>query len=145
MKCPTPLGLSVLLALALPAAGQVPPSPEALPPEPAGEAMLYERDFELLLEQARVPTAGQVVLDEKLASLRQERTALERQRGALQGRLDSISGSFTMVQAAEEMTRQGVHDLREARKNLEHDLAEIRVKLDLLERRERELQERRAR
>jgi len=139
-------GLALLLAWAPALAGQEVPRPA--PPaaaEPVAEAMLYERDFELLLEQAGVPTAGQLALDEQLAALEAERAVLTQRRAALQARLDSISGTYTMIQAAEEITRQGVRDVREARKNLERDVAEVQGKLTLLGRKERDLRERRAR
>lgn len=139
-------GLAVFLAAALPAAGQAVPTPApTIPSEPVAEAMLYERDFELLLEQAGVPTAGQLALDEQLAALAFERAALSARREALRLRLASITGTFTMVQAAEEMTRQGVQNLREARENLGRELAGVDAELTRLDRKERELKERRAR
>lgn len=138
-----PLLAAAALALApLLAGAQEPPAP---PSEPSPEVLLYERDFELLLEEAGVPTGGQRALDGQLEALGDKRSALAQREADLARRLDAVSDSYTLVAAAEEMTRQGVTDLRQARERLGRDLDDVRAQLATLSRQERELRELRAR
>lgn len=134
-----------LSALAPRAQEPAPPAPPGGPAEPSAEILLYERDFELLLEEAGVPTAGQRELDRQLETLSERRSALAQREADLRRRQEAVSGSYTLVAAAEEMARQGVSDLRVAQESLRRQLEETRAQLAALSRQERELQEKRAR
>lgn len=142
MKMPCLLLLLELLALTA-ARAQQPPDPALL--EPTADALVYERDFELLLEEAGVPTLGQVELERQIAALGPERAAAEKKLAGLQKRLSALDNNYTLEELAEEFARQGVSDTRAAQAGLKAQIAEVQLQLEKLARKERDLKERRNR
>ncbi len=139
----TILALSGLLlaALAVAAPCQTAPEPPAQN-QPSPQALAWDKDFDLLLEEANVPTRGQEAIEKQIAALEHEREMTVRHMADLRKRLQDISGNFTLAALAQELGRQGVSDERIGRDNLRQqitDAQKLLAKLDgqIKEQRER--------
>lgn len=122
----------VMAAVALAGPCQAAPEPPAKG-QPSPEALAWDKDFDLLLEEANVPTRGQAVLEKQLASLNHEREMEARRAADLRKRLQDISGNFTLAALAQELGRQGVGDERIARDNLRRQIDEAQKMLAKLD------------
>lgn len=130
-----------MAALAVVALCQASPEPPAKV-QPSPGALAWDKDFDLLLEEANVPTRGQAVLEKQLASLNHEREMEARRAADLRKRLQDISGNFTLAALAQELGRQGVGDERIARDNLRHQIDEAQKMLAKLDGQIKETKER---
>ena len=83
-----------------------------------GEAMAWDRDFDLLLELKKEPTKAQREITSKRADLEQERLNLLEQLDDLRARMAAVEGSYTSEAILGEMLRQGVADMTTAQENL---------------------------
>ncbi len=131
---------AALAALWIRAGEPAPAPPPAAPP--SDEAMAWDRDFDLLLEESGSPTLGQLALQAELEAVEREREAVGRREADLRKRLTNITGNYALVAAAEELSRQGVTDLRLARENLQRDIAAAQKRGAELERKARDLRNR---
>ncbi|MCI4397991.1 MAG: hypothetical protein JHC34_04050 [Acidobacteria bacterium] len=122
----------MMAALAIAAPCQGSPEPPAQG-QPSTGALAWDKDFDLLLEEANVPTRGQALLEKQLASLNHEREMEARRAADLRKRLQDISGNFTLAALAQELGRQGVADEKIARDNLRHQIDEAQKMLAKLD------------
>jgi len=116
---------SLILALAaLLCAGQEPAPAVDL------ESLKWEKDFELVLELACIPTKGQVELERKIASLEEERAALMKKKERLSARLDRLNSTYTSDQLYDEMLEEETTDLSSTKDSIALKLAAVNEKLD---------------
>ncbi len=134
--------LTVMLAAA--ALCQEPPEPPQKK-APSPQALAWDKDFDLLLEEANIPTRGQVALEKQLASLVHDRDMMAKREASLNQRLQQISGNFTLAALAQELGRQGVNDERTARDNLHREIADAQKAISDLEAKIKDVKERIAR
>ncbi len=130
-----------LAAAALCQEAPAPPGKQAPPPQ----ALAWDKDFDLLLEEAKVPTRGQVALEKQLASLVHDRDMAAKREDSLRQRLQEISGNFTLAALAQELGRQGVSDERTARDNLRRQIADSQKAIGDLDAKIKDVKERIAR
>jgi len=135
---------ALLASLAVMAMAQAAPEPPAQN-QASPQALAWEKDFDLLLEEANVPTAGQVALEKQLSDLTHEREMMARREADLRKRIQAITGNFTLAALAQELGRQGVSDERIARDNLRQQIADTQKRLAQLDRQAKEIRERLAR
>ena len=134
------------LAVTLAAAAicqEAPGQPQKTAPSP--QALAWDKDFDLLLEEANVPTRGQVALEKQLASLVHDRDMMAKREASLRQRLQEITGNFTLTALAQELGRQGVSDERTARENLRRQIAETEKVIGGLDEKIKDVKERIAR
>jgi hypothetical protein len=120
------LFLSVFLLLAPAAGAGTTPPPQKDEVEtgipPGAEALVWDRDFDLLLELTNEPTPAQLALESKRLAIEKERQVLVARRLDLSRRLESLQGSYTSETLLNEMLRLGVSDLQAVQKTLRDDL-----------------------
>ncbi len=122
---------ALLLSLFLSAAVCLP----AEEPAPAVdmERMRWEKDFELLLEIAGVPTRGQAELEKNISSLEKEREVLLKRKERLSARLDRLNSSYTSDQLYDEMLEEETMDLSSTKKSISSKLEEVAQRLEEVE------------
>lgn len=138
--------LAVLgLAWASQGAGQErrPWSPEkpasASPPSSETDPMLWERDFDLLLELKNIPTQGQLLAAAQRRALEEEREALLARQEDLKKRLAQIQGTCSTEFLLNEMMRLDVSDLQSVQGKLKEDLRVVSERLVEVDRQIRKL------
>jgi len=97
------------------------------------ERMRWEKDFELLLEIAGVPTRGQVELEQNISSLEKERESLLRKRDRLSARLDRLNSSYISDQLYDEMLEEETMDLSSTKKSISSKLETVEERLGEIE------------
>ncbi len=105
-------------------------SPPASPPaEPGEEALLWERDFDLLLDLKNIPTHAEILRESRIQALRQERQTLRKRLAELQARSAAIQGTFTTEALLNEMLRQGASSVQQVQKNLKDEMDKITTRM----------------
>ena len=119
---------SVILTLLALAGASYSPRAQSAPAESAkaadasgDDALLWERDFELLLELKNIPTRAQIERESRIQELLKERLALQRRLADLNGRMAALQGSYTSETLNNELLRQGVLTSQQAQKNLKDE------------------------
>lgn len=103
------------------------------------ERLKWEKDFELLLEIAGVPTRGQVELEDGIASLEKERDVLVKKKERLAARLERLNSSYTSDQLYDEMLEEETTDLTSTRDSISAKLAAVDERLEDVDGRLRKL------
>ncbi|MEJ2366972.1 MAG: hypothetical protein P8Z49_01130 [Acidobacteriota bacterium] len=106
---------------------------------PSSEAMAWDRDFDLLLELSKVPTAGQLKLQARLDALEKKRRDLLAQKQDLEGRLKALQGTYSLTMLLNEMAREGLanpnevqSDLKAKLRRTENELSDVETALKKL-------------
>jgi chromosome segregation ATPase len=101
--------------------------------------MLWERDFDLLLELKNIPTKGQLVIAARRQALEEERGALLARQEDLKKRLAQIQGTYSTEFLLNEMMQLEVSDLQSVQTRLREELRVVSERIAEVEREIRKL------
>lgn len=94
------------------------------------ERLKWEKDFELLLEMAGVPTRGQAELEGGIATLEKEKDSLLEKKRRLSARLERLNSSYTSDQLYDEMLEEDTMDLASTKESISAKLAALDERLE---------------
>jgi hypothetical protein len=108
-------------------------------PSSETDPMLWERDFDLLLELKNIPTKGQLLKAARRHALEEEREALLSRQEDLKKRLAQIQGTYSTEFLLNEMMRLDVSDFQSVQAKLRDELKVVTERLTEVEREMRKL------
>ena len=109
------------------------------PPSSETDPMLWERDFDLLLELKNIPTKGQLLKAARRRALEEEREGLASRQEDLKKRLAQIQGTYSTEFLLNEMMRLDVTDFQSVQAKLKDELKTVTDRLAEVDREMRKL------
>lgn len=105
--------------------------------------LLWERDFELILELNNIPTKGEILREKEIESLEKEKRELLDKKERLEKRLQILSNPILTDELYDQMLEEGTRDVSSTIESIKKKLNTVNEKIDEIDNKLRKMNVRR--